>query len=140
MGTAASATATQARDHQPTESNRAIAIELVEAGAAGRARKVMRRYAAPDFIHHDPKFASDAATLAAAMDENVRSNPYMVLEIQRTIAEGPFVAVHSRVRAKPGDTPVAVAHIFRIEEGLIQELWDIAQDLPADSPNEAGLF
>lgn len=140
MTTASSATATGVRNDQVTEANRVIAIELLEAGAAGRAREVMRRYAAPDFIHHDPSMASDAATLANAMDENARSNPYMVFEIQRTIAEGSLVAVHSRVRAKPGDTPSAVAHILRIEDGLIHELWDIAQELPADSPNEAAMF
>jgi predicted SnoaL-like aldol condensation-catalyzing enzyme len=139
MTTATSAEAMKSRD-EPTEANRAIAIELLEAGAAGRAREVMRRYAAPDFIHHNPTFASDAATLAAAMDENAGSNPYTVFEILRTVAEGPLVAVHSRVRAKPGDTPVATAHILRIEDGMIHELWDIAQDLPADSPNEAGMF
>jgi predicted SnoaL-like aldol condensation-catalyzing enzyme len=100
----------------------------------------MRKYAAPRFVHHNPYFRNDGGTLAAAMDENARSNPDKDMKIMRTIVEGPLVAVHSRVQLKPGDAPLAVVHIFRIEDGRIREFWDVAQPVPADSPNEAGMF
>ncbi len=125
---------------QQTEANRAIAIEFLRRASAGHAREVMRRYAAPTFAHHNPYFANDADTLATAMDENARATPDKVLDIQRTIAEGSFVVAHSRVQQKPGDAPIAVVHIFRIEDGRIHELWDVAQPAPVDSPNQAGMF
>jgi predicted SnoaL-like aldol condensation-catalyzing enzyme len=100
----------------------------------------MRRYAAPDFVHHNPYFPSDATSLATAMDENARENPDKTFEVVRTIAEGSLVALHGKVRHKPTDQPVAVVHIFRIEDAQIRELWDVGQEAVPDSPNEAGLF
>jgi predicted SnoaL-like aldol condensation-catalyzing enzyme len=122
------------------EANRAIAIDFLRQASAGHARDAMRKYAAPRFVHHNPYFGNDSDTLAAAMDENARSNPDKVMEIMRTIAEGSLVAVHSRVQLKPSDAPLAVVHIFRIEDGRMYEFWDVAQPVPADSPNEAGMF
>ncbi len=76
----------------------------------------------------------------AAMEENAAKNPDKVLEIQRALQDGDLVAVHSRVRQKPGDLGGAVVHIFRFQGNLIVELWDIGQEVPKDSPNEYGMF
>jgi predicted SnoaL-like aldol condensation-catalyzing enzyme len=135
-----SATDTLSRTADQTEANRAIAIDFLRQASAGRARDAMRKYAAPRFVHHNPCFGNDADTLAAAMDENARSNPDKVMEIMRSIAEGPLVAVHSRMQLKPSDAPLAVVHIFRVDDGRISEFWDVAQPEPADSPNRAGMF
>jgi predicted SnoaL-like aldol condensation-catalyzing enzyme len=130
----------QAEATESTEANRQIAMDFMTQAAAGHAREAMRRYAAPDFVHHNPYFASDADSLATAMDDNHRENPNKRFEILRTIAEGPLVALHGRVQHKPGDAPVALAHIFRIENERIRELWDLGQEPIPDSPNRAGLF
>jgi len=125
---------------EETETNRRIAIDFMKEAAAGRAREMMREYAAPDFVHHNPYFASDAESLAAAMDENHRDNPRKRFEILRTVAEGPMVVLHGRVQHKPEDEPIALVHIFRIEDGRIHELWDLDQEPQPNSPNEKGLF
>jgi predicted SnoaL-like aldol condensation-catalyzing enzyme len=132
---------TQTRDGRGTtrSDNARLAVDFMKAASDGRAREAMRRVAAPGFIHHNPYFASGAETLATAMDEDARANPDKVLEIQRTIEEGPFVAVHSRLR-QPGRPDLATVHIFRIEDGRIHELWDVVQESPAESPNQDGMF
>jgi predicted SnoaL-like aldol condensation-catalyzing enzyme len=122
------------------ETNRSIAVDFLNQAARGNAREAMDDHASPDFVHHNPYFASDAHSLASAMDDNARANPGKSLQVLRTIAEGPLVAVHSRVQHRPGDPPAAVVHIFRFEDGRIRELWDIGQDVPPDSPNQAGAF
>jgi predicted SnoaL-like aldol condensation-catalyzing enzyme len=123
-----------------TEANRQIAIDFMMQAATGHARDAMRRYAAPNFVHHNPWFASDNESLAGGMDDNHRENPDKQFEILRTIAEGPLIALHGRVRHKPGDDPASVIHIFRIEDGRILEMWDVGQEPVEDSPNAAGLF
>jgi len=125
---------------EETEANRRIAIDFLRDAARGRAEEAMNRYASRRLVHHNPYFASDAASLAAAMDANHRDNPEKHVEILRTIAEGPLVAVHGWVRHKPDDEPVALVHLFRIEDGRIIEMWDLSQEPVADSPNKAGLF
>ena len=123
-----------------TDANRAIAVEFLTAAAHGKARQTLPRLVASDFVHHNPWFASDADSLAVAMDENARANPEKDLQIQRTIAEGSLVAVHARVQHAPGEHPAAVVHIFRIVDGRIREMWDVGQEEPEDSPNRAGML
>ena len=75
-----------------------------------------------------------------AMEENAEKNPDKVLEIQRALQDGNLVAVHSRVKLKPGDPGVALVHIFRFQGNHIAELWDVGQAVPENSPNENGMF
>lgn len=116
------------------------AVAFLEAAAAGDARAAFNRHTAPGFRHHNPYFASDAESLLAALDENAKRHPSKVLEVQRTLEDGDFVAVHSCVRVDGGQRPVALVHIFRFEGERIAELWDLSQEEPADSPNELGMF
>jgi predicted SnoaL-like aldol condensation-catalyzing enzyme len=133
-------TMTSRNSSAETDSNRQVAIDFMQQAASGHAREAMRRYAAPDFVHHNPYFRSDATSLAEAMDENARENPDKQFEVLRTIAEGPLVALQGKVRHKPADEPVAVIHIIRFEGGRMIEMWDVGQEAVPDSPNEAGLF
>ena len=116
------------------------AVEFLRLAASGHAQEAMKRFAASDFVHHNPWFAADAGSLATAMDENARANPEKSLEVQRTITEGDLVAVHSRVRHAPGGPLAATVHIFRFADGRIAELWDVGQEEPADAPNQRGMF
>jgi predicted SnoaL-like aldol condensation-catalyzing enzyme len=120
--------------------NTEVALEFLRLAATGHAREAMERFASPDFVHHNPWFPHDAASLAAAMDENARANPGKRLEVQRAISEGDLVAVHSRVQHAPDGPEAATVHLFRISDGLIHELWDVGQEAPAESPNRRGMF
>lgn len=123
-----------------TVDNRSIATDFLADAAMGHAGEAMARLGAPDFVHHNPALESDAETLTSAMDQDYREFPDREFEIVRTIAEGPCVAVHSRIRRAPNEEPIAVVHILRIEDGRIRELWDVAQVVPAVSPNTAGML
>ncbi|HEY8144743.1 MAG TPA: hypothetical protein VIG06_18825 [Kofleriaceae bacterium] len=39
-----------------------------------------------------------------------------------------------------GDRGFGLAHIFRFEGDKVIELWDLAQEVPAESPNKSGMF
>ena len=122
------------------EANREVAVDFLVRSASGGARTAFHQHVSDAFVHHNPYFASDGATLADAMDANAREHPAKALEVQRTVAEGPFVVVHSKVRHRPDDRPVATMHIFRFEDGKVAELWDVAQEEPPDTPNRSGMF
>ena len=79
-------TTTPTVSNSQEEANRQIAIDFLASAAAGHAANAMDRYAAADFVHHNPYFARDAGTLARAMDDNFRENPAKKLEILRTIS------------------------------------------------------
>jgi len=106
----------------------------------GDFRAAYSKFVGSGFRHHNPFFEGSAETLMAGMEENARQNPNKSLEVKHTIAEGSFVAVHSHVRQKPDDPGGAVVHLFRFENGLIVELWDVGQPVPQESPNQHGMF
>jgi predicted SnoaL-like aldol condensation-catalyzing enzyme len=119
---------------------RHAAVSFLEMVASGRVDDAYSYFVGPGFRHHNPYFRGDADSLRAAMAENAQSNPGRMLEVEQTLQEGQLVAVHSRVRINPGDRGSAVVHIFRFEEGLIVELWDVGQEVPEESPNVHGMF
>lgn len=106
----------------------------------GNVRRAFDIYVAKQFRHHNVYFRGDAESLARAMEQNAVENPDKALHIERAIEEGDLVAVHSRVRLKPGTPEFALVHIFRFAGDRVIELWDIAQEVPKDSPNENGAF
>jgi predicted SnoaL-like aldol condensation-catalyzing enzyme len=116
------------------------AIDFLQLTAAGRVDEAFARHAAPAFRHHNPYFASDAAAIQAGMRANAASFPQMSFEVQRALADGPLVAVHSRARMAPGMPAIAVVHILRFEEGKIAEMWDIGQAEPVPMANQDGMF
>ena len=113
------------------------AIDFLQRAASGDVDNAYR-LVAPNFRHHNPYFASGAEALKAGMRENAIKNPNKAFEVQRAIAEGPLVAVHSRVQMAA--MTIAVVHIFRFEDGRIAELWDIGQPQPEPMVNELGMF
>lgn len=121
-------------------SRKEIALSFVRLAASGKVREVYSKHVAPGFRHHNPYFRGDAESLMLGIEENAAKNPGMMLEIQRAIEEGDWVAVHSRVRMKPGEPGLALVHIFKFQGDRIGELWDLGQQVPENSPNENGMF
>ena len=121
-------------------SKKEIANEFLKMAASGRAAEAFQRYASPGFRHHNAWFPGDGPSLMRAMDENAKQNPDKELTIHRTVAEGDQVATLAHVRHKKGELGAAVVHVFRFEGDRIAELWDVGQEVPADSPNRNGMF
>src|SRR5262245_9252691 len=108
-------------------SRRETAIAFLHLVGSGKVREAFQSHVAPGFRHHNPFFPGDAESLMMAMEENATKNPDKVLEIQHALEDGDLVAVHSRVRQKPGDLGAAVVHIFRFDGDRIAEVWDMGQ-------------
>jgi len=116
------------------------ALDFLKLAAAGDVDEAYERHVAPGFRHHNPAFRGDADSLKAGMQANARQNPDKRLEVQRALQDGNEVMVFSRVRQGPDDRGAAVVHLFRFEDGMIVELWDVAQAVPEKSDNENGMF
>jgi predicted SnoaL-like aldol condensation-catalyzing enzyme len=130
-----------AKEHNPAGVPRKeAAMAFLRLASSGKARKAFQKHVAPGFRHHNPFFRGDADSLMIAMEENAAKNPDKVLEVQRALEDGDLVAVHSRVRQKPGDRGAALVHLFKFQGDRIVELWDLGQPVPENSPTENGMF
>lgn len=116
------------------------AVSFLQLVASGQIREAYERYIGPNFRHHNPFFRGDADSLMLAMEENAIKNPDKIFQIKHVIGEDDMVAVQSHVKQKQDDLGGAVVHIFRFQNDLIVELWDVGQPIPENSPNENGMF
>jgi predicted SnoaL-like aldol condensation-catalyzing enzyme len=124
----------------PTATHKEAATDFLKLAASGRAREAFALYTAPDFKHHNAWFAGDGPSLMKAMDDNAAENPDKELTIHVVVADGDHVATYSHVRHNKTEKGAAVVHFFRFENDRIAELWDVGQDVPADSANKTGMF
>ncbi|MBI5265755.1 MAG: nuclear transport factor 2 family protein [candidate division Zixibacteria bacterium] len=120
--------------------NKQSAVTFLQLAAAGKVKEAYDKYVSPNFRHHNPYFAGDAASLAKGMTDSAVQFPNKVFEVKRILEDGDLVAVHARVRISPDGPDYALIHIFRFENGKIAELWEAAQEVPKSSPNANGMF
>jgi predicted SnoaL-like aldol condensation-catalyzing enzyme len=123
-----------------TDTLKEIAVNFLKLAARGNSREAFSKYTNLNFRHHNPHFKGDAESLMIAMEENAKKNPDKTLSVQHVLQENDLVAVHSWVKMNPDDRGVAIVHIYRFEGDRISELWDIAQPMPENSPNEYGMI
>ena len=124
----------------PGEDNKQAALQFLKLVEAGQIEQAYRKYTTENGRHHNPYFQAGFAALQKGMLENHEQNPGMRLTVKNVIGEGDLVAVHSRVVQSPGHAGLAAVHIFRFQGGRIVEFWDVGEPIPADSPNEDGMF
>ena len=120
-------------------SNAGKAIEFLQMCARGEVRAAYARHAADGFVHHNPWFPGDRASLLQAMEESAASEPNKAFDVRQVVDGGDRVAVLSRLERETGEV-YAVVHIARFEDGRIVEFWDLGQPVPGDSPNLNGMF
>ena len=98
------------------------------------------RYIAADYIQHNQLVDTGIEPLKAFLRMVRAESPNATHDIKRRFVDGDHVIVHYHVRRWPEDTGWAVIDIFRIENGLIAEHWDVAQDVMIGGPNTNGMF
>ncbi|WP_335871630.1 nuclear transport factor 2 family protein [Bacillus sp. 2205SS5-2] len=121
-------------------SNREKALSFLQLVVSRKVREAFLSHISPDFCHHNPYFQGDADSIMLAMEEDGAKNPDKIFEVKRVLEERETVVVYSHVKQNPKDLGVAVVHIFRFQDDLIVEMWDVGQPIPEASPNENGMF
>ncbi|HVJ93804.1 MAG TPA: nuclear transport factor 2 family protein [Labilithrix sp.] len=95
---------------------------LISTGDVGALAGFLRE----DFVHHksDASFATKAEWLAA-----VRAVPLADLRvvIQHVLADGDLVVMHSRRWLEGAGPGIAGVDLWRLEDGLIVEGWEIIE-------------
>jgi predicted SnoaL-like aldol condensation-catalyzing enzyme len=119
-------------DHRKTASMTAENKNLVQRALAGLLATgdvdALARFLSDDFVHHRP--GSTTSTKGAWLaDVRAALGPLagMRVEIHEMLADGDRVVVYSR-RWLPDPGPeIAVVDIWRIDDGLIAEGWEIIE-------------
>ncbi|MDU0347566.1 nuclear transport factor 2 family protein [Actinomyces sp. MRS3W] len=104
-----------------------------------RVREAFEFLVAEDYVQHNPGIADGRESAIVALTPKFDGSPENTFEVLRILLDGNLGMVH--VRAKhPGSPDGAVADIYRFEDGLIVEHWDVLQSVPATSANPHPMF
>jgi len=124
----------------PDMDNRDIATTFLRMCSRGQVREAYERYVSAGFVHHNAWFPGDRQSLLEAMERSAAAEPNKSFEVKQVIDGGDRVAVLSHLVRAGAGAEYAVVHIARIAGGKIVELWDVAQEIPRESPNARGMF
>jgi predicted SnoaL-like aldol condensation-catalyzing enzyme len=97
-------------------------------------------YIRPDYIQHSMLAEPGVQALKDWLDARAADSPDAVQTIHRSFADGDHVIVHVHVVRWPDDPGFAVVDIFRMQDGMIAEHWDVLQEVPVEPINPNGMF
>ena len=99
-----------------------------------------KKYMGPRYKQHNPLVKDGPEGLGEFLAFLREQAPLAHSEIRRVFAEGDYVILHVHSLRKPDTNGRAIIEIFRLENGLIDEHWDVIQEIPDESANPNGMF
>jgi predicted SnoaL-like aldol condensation-catalyzing enzyme len=124
----------------PLERNKSMAVHVLKGLFEDGDLSVADRYMRPDYIQHNPNAADGIEPLKEFVRAATTHYPDIRANVARVLAEGDMVLVHANVVFEPGTRGQSVVDMFRIQDGLIAEHWDVLQDVPEATANGNDMF
>jgi predicted SnoaL-like aldol condensation-catalyzing enzyme len=132
---------TEVTDLDQTEANKALAVALVQDVLMGRDPARITDYiSAESYAQHNPMIADGLEGITAAVETlSAQNNMFQYTEIHAVLGEGNFVLTVSE--GQWNGTTNAFYDLFRMEDGMIVEHWDVIQPVPTEGlANTNGMF
>jgi predicted SnoaL-like aldol condensation-catalyzing enzyme len=98
-----------------------------------------RKFMGARYKQHNPLVGDGPEGLKAFIRYLKANYPKAKSEIKKVIAEGDYVVLHVHSSRTP-KVQRAIIEIFRLENGRIDEHWDVIQEIPETSANPNGMF
>jgi predicted SnoaL-like aldol condensation-catalyzing enzyme len=121
------------------ETNKKNVVEFYDLIIKKKDFESARKYMGNRYKQHNPKVADGTEGLKTFIEYLRTDFPDARSEIKKIIAEGDYVVLHVHSRRTP-TLQRAIIEIFRLENGKIDEHWDVVQQIPEASENPNGMF
>ena len=120
--------------------NHDLVMEMFEAVLRPLNADAVDKYISPNYIQHSSLAEPGREALKDYLRIICKQSPNAVQDMKRTFVDGDHVILHYHVRPDPADAGFAVVDIFRVEDNMIVEHWDVLQDVVVDGPNPYPMF
>jgi predicted SnoaL-like aldol condensation-catalyzing enzyme len=127
-----------------TDQNRQLVLEAVSRFGAGDIAG-FTELLGEDFVSHNPHVAHNPAAqsgreafadyLSGPGSAHLRN---ATVAAKHLLADADLVAVHTHVATPQGD--LATVDLFRVDDGVIVEHWDVVQPVPNEVHHPHGMF
>jgi predicted SnoaL-like aldol condensation-catalyzing enzyme len=130
---------TDISDLGQTAANKALVINFVSDVLMQGKLETLETYLASEYMQHNP-FVPDTLDglkgfISYIGDQNIE---FYYSEIHNVVAEGNFVFVQSEGTYDGKST--AFNDLWRVENGMIVEHWDVVQEIPSEFAHNNGMF
>ena len=98
------------------------------------------RYIAADYVQHSTAASEGREGLRAFFENRAEHFPDVRMRIMARFADGDFTIFHIHTVREAGDPGMTIIDIFRMEEGMVREHWEVLQDIPRVLPHGNGIF
>lgn len=85
------------------------------------------KYVREDYVQHNPGVEQGREGLKTAFAQKFIEHPEFALDIKMLIVEDNMVAVYLKNVDPQGNTRCRVVDIYRLEDGMLAEHWDVLQ-------------
>jgi len=109
------------------EQNKQIVIAYTSGVLGDKNMAVVDRYVADNYIQHDPFIGNGKQALKDMLSANIIGLPKSKFEYSRIAADGDLVFLHFKVPFNGKE--YAWVDIFRVDNGMIVEHWDVMQEI-----------
>jgi predicted SnoaL-like aldol condensation-catalyzing enzyme len=131
--------ATEVKDHDQTDNNKALVKEFVETVLIRGEFDSILNYYHPEIIQHNPFIDNTVPGLVKGVQELQKQGIAIQIEkIHHVFGEGNFVLVLSE--GTLGGKHTAFFDLFRVEKGKVVEHWDVLQEVPEKMAHGNGMF
>jgi predicted SnoaL-like aldol condensation-catalyzing enzyme len=120
--------------------NKTAVLGFYEAALNNKDFDAAQKFLSPRYKQHNPTLLDGADGIKKLIETLRARAPTMHVEIKHIFAVDDFVIVHSHSITDPAKPGRAIADFYRMKDGLIEEHWDVIQDIPDHSVNENGMF
>ncbi|WP_433226516.1 nuclear transport factor 2 family protein [Microtetraspora malaysiensis] len=119
-----------------THDNKSIVQQALTALVATGDVNALAPLLSDDFLHHRPDATSKTKSeWLAAVGAALAPLAGMQVEIQHVLADGEHVVMHSRRRLPDAGPEIMVIDIWRLNDGLIAEAWEIIEPVSQAAAN-----
>jgi len=126
-------------DQEKTDANRQVAEEFIQTILIDGQSDRITDFIGVEYFQHNPGIGDGLDGLGAflaSLSENNVSFSYS--QRHHTVADGNFVLTISE--GEIGSQPNAFYDLWRIEDGMLVEHWDVIQPIPDSMPHDNGMF
>lgn len=92
------------------------------------------KYMREDYIQHNPGVGQGRRNFIEAFRQKFIDDATFRLDIKYIIEENDMVAVYLKNISPDGSTKCRVVDIYRIENGMLAEHWDVLQPVSTNTP------
>jgi predicted SnoaL-like aldol condensation-catalyzing enzyme len=122
------------------EANKKVAVNFYNLALNDKNADEAMKYISANFKQHSVLVEDGYVGLQKFLEWVRTEQPKLHADITRVFADGNYVILDVHMIRHPGDRGLAIAEIYRVQDGKLAEHWDRIQEIPEKSKNGNGLF